>query len=467
MIEDYQARGDWWIAGEKGNKVSGILYYDPEKGSRLELFDTFGDPSDFDHPDEIEPVDRILGLSADNEHITLLNCGKNWPQRGGGRTPTGQRQYKLDRYYPEYILVGDYFDDTVIFDAVDFQFPHLEEWAQVEVIEAFEEDDGSRGVRYSPVRSQAAVIDDFAIILGFYVSESYGQWEANFEQVTELNVVSDSGLELSNVMDTVLPNLRNLLAIASGEPIGPTEVTGILANVDEYGLDRKIDILYSSHDSRINLGNEFITFSFSFSDIQDRIDTILEKWFSEAERLEPLYDLYFGTIYNEMSARNKFLNLTQALEAYHRRSFDDKYVSINEYFEYYCELYESIPEDYPKSFKDKLAKGVFRFANEYSLNRRLKDLFSEYENILLSVIDFGEFDIYDDIVTIRNDLTHYDQDEPGELPEDQTLESRSPILLMLVEICILSETGFPEDLIKERVPGQHTRKIDPNFLIEE
>jgi hypothetical protein len=133
---------------------------------------------------------------------------------------------------------------------------------------------------------------------------------------------------------------------------------------------------------------------------------------------------------------------------------------------YYDELCNTIPEDYPRSLKTKLRRGVFKHANEYSLNKRLKELFREHEEKLSGVVDYDELDIYEDIVSPRNELTHYDPEGEGNPPNSEDLETISPLLLCLVEVCILSETGFPEDLIAERIPPQYRRDLDQRLVIQ-
>jgi hypothetical protein len=299
MMEDIEKDGQWWTTDNPDNKVSGRLSFDIEDGAELELFDTFGDPDEFVPPDEKEPVGTILGLTKEKEHITLLNCGENWPTSGSSRTPSGHLSYQLDRYEPEYVLLGDHFEDSVNFDAVNLHFPYLDEWAEVNLIEGIQKENGG-GFEYSLVNAERAEIGDLTLILGFTVNEEWGGQEARLEQETRLIIGSDTPLNLDETIERVITNIRRFFALAAFKPVQPTKVTGVLVNVDEYNLNREVQILYSPSNQQI-LESEWLPgqLRFTYSDIADEISEILEQWFTKADRLEPLYELYFGTIYND------------------------------------------------------------------------------------------------------------------------------------------------------------------------
>jgi len=62
---------------------------------------------------------------------------------------------------------------------------------------------------------------------------------------------------------------------------------------------------------------------FSYEEISDWTELILTKWFETSDKLAPIHELYFGSLYNSnMYLYHSFLSLVQAIESYHRRVFE-------------------------------------------------------------------------------------------------------------------------------------------------
>jgi len=59
---------------------------------------------------------------------------------------------------------------------------------------------------------------------------------------------------------------------------------------------------------------------FTLQHVSQRFEDVLKQWFDSAQFLEPVFNLYFGTLYNrDMYAEQRFLSLVMALESYHRK----------------------------------------------------------------------------------------------------------------------------------------------------
>jgi hypothetical protein len=155
-----------------------------------------------------------------------------------------------------------------------------------------------------------------------------------------------------------------------------------------------------------------------------------------------------------MYLQNQLLSLTQAIETYHRREIGGQYLSDDEFEEFYDELCEVIPDQFDESFQDHLQKGTFRYANEYSLRKRLSQLVSEQENILDELPMDIEASV-NEIVNTRNYLTHYDE---GISPRADTDELHPLILRLraILETVLLSNLGIPEDQIVERLKQRYS-----------
>ena len=187
---------------------------------------------------------------------------------------------------------------------------------------------------------------------------------------------------------------------------------------------------------------------FTLNDVQDNLEMYLEKWFEKKEILKPVYNLYFEGFYNNnLSVEQKFLNLIQALESYHRRIEKGKYLSNEEYNNIYNVLVKAIPEEVDEELKERL-KGYLKYGNEYSLRKRLKQIYKKYKKILDNIVD-NKKRFIDKVVKLRNYLTHYDDDSLKEDINIKEIYDLNQKLEEILRICLLLEIGFENERIKE------------------
>ena len=120
---------------------------------------------------------------------------------------------------------------------------------------------------------------------------------------------------------------------------------------------------------------------FTFAEIADSWEICIQNWFQKSELLEPVYELYFGTLHKQdMYPIHEYSSLAQALETYHRRTNNRSELPKDEFKARRKEILDAIPPEY----KDWL-QGKLNFANEISLAERLKEILSIFTNI------FGPF----------------------------------------------------------------------------
>jgi len=152
--------------------------------------------------------------------------------------------------------------------------------------------------------------------------------------------------------------------------------------------------------------------------------------------------------------------MTQAIEAYHRHKFEGKYLSDKDYKPIYNRFKEIIKVlDIEDSFKDAL-KSKLKYGNEYSLRKRLKDLFVKYRDITQNFIK-DEDNFVNRIVDTRNYLTHYDK-KLKNIAEGRDLYRITQKLKKILQICLLSELGF----IKEEIQSMFLRdkRLEDDFV---
>lgn len=100
--------------------------------------------------------------------------------------------------------------------------------------------------------------------------------------------------------------------------------------------------------------------------VKDNLHIYLDKWFHDAEFLAPVSALLWSIMARHSTYHETiFLNLTQALEAFHRRVRDRVYLSEEEYKTIRDVLVKTIPVGIPEGLRESL-KSRLRYGNEIS-----------------------------------------------------------------------------------------------------
>jgi hypothetical protein len=185
---------------------------------------------------------------------------------------------------------------------------------------------------------------------------------------------------------------------------------------------------------------------FTFKDISDRFEVFLRNWFEKADLLEPVYNLCFGTLYNpRMYLEHKFLNMVQAIEAYHRRTMKNFELTEEQHKKRIEEILNAVPLEHKDWLENKLA-----YSNEPNLRKRLKEILEKFADVLDEFIPDNDSFIHK-VATTRNYLTHYDERLKELSVEGEELYHFTQKLKILLEICLLKELGFTSDNIKSLI----------------
>lgn len=487
--------GEWWEPGNRDDRVGGIAKYTPERGLELEVFNEFRDNPLPLPPDDTPYFNRLHGLIEGEEAATLINC-----------TGTGadDDQQAAAVYRLNYVLEGAFFqpNENIAFDEAEVRFSLLNQWAQLadtgNVIDASDYPMVNAGDTYGVTaeipETRQAWIDGNYIKLSMRFSVNRNRYESgSIDLNTRFKIEPQRPqVPLTEYREHV-HRLRNFLALGIGQPVNPTafigEIDDLKVNV-YFPLHRFSPVSSSTHPSKMN---------FQFPDIDGQFEEVMRNWYVMAEDLETVLDLYFGTQYNsDMYPFNTFLSLTQALESYHRKTYHDRYMPPSRYDEMLSdlrdflhrnmghvyigedrlnlpsgvsdldeildtrrvssvgELLETLDETYsiPNDFKNKLSGGTFKYANRYSLRKRLRGVVREHEDILEG-LPHNIVDQQHIIIETRNHLTHRDDDPDPAVAEGQDLVRLTWGLQQLIETCLLSDLGIPEDHIETRLQNRY------------
>jgi len=423
MMDKFEYEGIWWLPDKPEKQVPGTLRFTPNEAI-LKLIGSFKDTKDTLKPE------IILGISSNGKKITLHKCFETKPNNVS--VPESLS------FYADEVFVGAHFQksEDIKFRKLCIRYSYLDEW--VNIFEFNITDEKEMVIKYKkPEPIQASIGEDCKIFIVFRVT--IAQKEKSIKQRTYIRIepsVEKSLEEYRNIMRLI----QNFLSLGVTEPVYPLTITGTTeAN------NSPIEIYY--HSPEISKVPKTLCMLFTFKDISDRFEILLKNWFEKADTLGPVYDLYFGTLYNpRMYLQHQFLSLIQAIEAYHRRKFEGKYLSDDDYEPIYEKFKKFInelaiePSSKEASFKEAL-KSKLKYGNEYSLRKRLKDLFEKYKEVVDHFIENKDIFI-NRVVDTRNYLTHYDKNLREKAVDGEQLYYVTQQLKIVIVICLLSELGF-------------------------
>lgn len=439
-MDKFEYKGIWWLPDKPEKQISGTLRFTPNEGAILDLIGSFKDIKDINKM--LEP-EIILGISSNGKNITLHKC---FETKSGANLPG----LLTSSFYANEVFVGAHFQksEDIKFRELSIRYSYLDGWVNISGFDIQYPDKKEVVIKYKqPEPIQASISEDCKIFIDItYLTHSIVQKETSIKQKTYIKIEHSIEKSLDEYRG-IMRNIQNFLSLGITEPVYPLAIIGITeANkqiINDRPYNPPIEIYYRlpeiSKAPRTLYPHDML---FTFKDISDRFEIFLKNWFEKANTLGPVYDLYFGTLYNpRMYLQHQFLSLIQAIEAYHRRKFEGKYLSDDDYEPIYEKLKEFISKlAIEPSFKEAL-NSKLNYGNEYSLRKRLKDLFEKYKEVVNNFIKDKDIFI-NKVVDTRNYLTHYDKNLKEKAVDGEQLYYVTQQLKIVIMICLLSELGF-------------------------
>lgn len=452
MKKGFDYTGVWWLPRKPEQKIAGRLLFHPLEGTRLDLIGSFIHPRDF--VPTFQP-EIILGV-ADGKPITLYKCIQT-----SITVMTGMANSVIRA---DVVFINHHFENfnDVLFNNVSVNYHDLEEWVGYSGFEVKTVvDDETKAEKYrADYKFPGKVVlevGDFRISLEYEFAAKGDKYkEVNLNQTAFLKAESKVPLHFEVFHGKACYLLQSFLTLAMGRSTWPLVMKGKsdqckVVTPDGDTFYQPIEIFY-----RVNeLPGQGISthrgeMLFTTDDIMEEFEECLRRWFSRAEILKPIYELYFGALYSSsMYLQHQFLSFVEALETYHRRTTLGKYVDENQFAAVYKSLVGAIPEDLHEDFK-RSSKDRLRYLNEHSLRKRLSDL------LILCDAELKPFqfqrDIFiEDVVSTRNFLIHNDPRLESRAKQNEDLDLLTQQVRCIVEICLLKELGLNQEKVNSIV----------------
>ncbi len=445
-----------WHPENPDNKIASNIIFLPEEGIKIDSFSQFT-------PNFIT-IDRLYGVYSENKKITLKHV----------------RKIRELEYFASDLFIGNHFTSKNIeFDSMVVNFSLLEEWSEITNFDVSDEsklhnppyisegDEINKKFSYTFPRINKIKIKNFEIS---FVSKL----DTNIKYFKKSSIKTKAYIKINSIEKSLLYNefikiidiLQNFITLGISIPIKVQELEGFIEINNE---ELKIDIFRSQKGRNFEDHIHPLRMNFQLKDITDNLEKILKAWFAMYESLKPILNLYFGVLYSPfIYSEHEFLSLCQALEVYCRINCDNYYLSENDFKKIYDELCQYLDgnikgltknlkekHNLDRSFIDHLKKGTFKYANEYSLNKKLKTIAMRYNDILKS-LPHNCLNKIGLIADTRNYFTHYTEELRKKVEPVLGKEKELALgLREMLEVCLLSEISIPKVNIIKRLKNRY------------
>ncbi|MDY7004678.1 MAG: hypothetical protein SWX82_12145 [Cyanobacteriota bacterium] len=443
--------GFWWLPSEPELKVAGILKFTKSEGIKLQLIGSF---LNFYTAGKIPTnIPIILGV-VHKKIITLCNSINS----NSRRSDPG---FASQEYISQLALIGRHFTNPneLLFNKATVQYSYLSDWADLPLIKR-EPDlidldwNKERELRFTytvPEDIEAkTTYGKFSVIYG--CSEAGKRESIDLKQFISLMIQPNEELSFKDFCSKFIHPLNNFITFATdrANSITKLELYSYYGDLDldivntGYTIDQiPIQAFYKNYYPDRKEQNQFLfkyemlfEMLFSLSDIKSDFSLIMQRWFDSVEKLDSVVNLFFSIKYKpDIYLENKFLNLVQALESYHRRQIKNHILPEDEHKERIERILDSVTSEYKEWLKDKL-----NYSNEPTLKERLIELLELIPEITNQLIKDKE-GFATKVKNARNYFTHYNKSLKKKVPQPEELSWFIELLSFILQACILKELG--------------------------
>ncbi|CAM4044865.1 HEPN domain-containing protein [Helcobacillus massiliensis] len=413
--------GLWWLPDGHGERISGILRYDPEDGLALELVGAFEDritsnpaPGKTVCHEGIRTWDVIYGAAQQRE-ITLLGCVPTSGMRArSARVMSPDRQTVRATTAIIGAHVGG--EEDTVFSAAELSVEDLGRWAASSVFEASYgapegKLDGTGSITVKPVEAQTVVVEGTEYRLSHthtlpFFDQRKGGATARMRETVSVRVTPAEPFSFSAALEAA-SMVQDLIALAMHRAAGviwlQLEVAGTESVLPDGRLMpcRRADVLYpfaalGKHDAKA-IDHHQVLFTCELLPFEE----VVPRWCEAHNRLQAATNMILGLRYAPARfIENNLLTAVGAAEALHRGlGVDEKPFPKEEFSAMRDAMLGQIPEEHRSRFKAAIR-------NDPTLRERLHDLAKRPDEkaIALLVPDVAHW--AKRTARARNDLAH-------------------------------------------------------------
>ncbi len=453
MNESFEYQGYWWLPDTPEEQVPGILRFDPDEGATLNLVGSFGGiKGSSGTMEDLFPSPEsglILGFSVNGKAITLSNCNMT-------RGSFGMPGFPTSTYSSSMIFVGEHFErpEDIGFEGLSVEYAHLEEWVSISgfVLKMPDDPKDHPYVIEHQVPERIPVsVGEISISLMFGVNHEYSNPLVRTASITQKAYITVEFSEKKPMDDLlkIIYRIQNFLSFGVRSPVHPLSVKGITSSSENLDVE-----IYYRPLGRTDSTKKVhpVDMLFTLHDLPGGLDRALGTWLEKSEDLEPVYQLFLGTLYNPQAyLTQQFLSLVQALEVYHREAVYVPDMPEEEHEKRVEKILDSAPAEHKGWLRQKL-----RVVSEPSLGERLHKILKKHRgtsDVVVGKKGEARVEFVDKVVDSRNYLAHRDKGKKERAARGVELYQISQKLKRLLEACLMGEIGFEDDEIRKLISG--------------
>lgn len=465
MIENFEIKGEWFLPEKRDNRVHGVLTFDPQEGTELELYGSI--QGDHFFP-EFKDQEIILGLTSDSKQITLINCYMT-KLDSAKLVSNGESGKPSTTYSIKYLLIGLLADkiENLKFTKISSEIFNLSEWIGISGFKNQFDIEKKKNQEITidyklPDQIKFDIDDNTKGLFNFvadYTSNSRYQNTATINQKVEFQVILKSEKNIEDLL-TYIITFQNLLILSlyKSTYLLSISISGERHIID-YGngniFNKNIKLFFSSSYFKLNKRPKLdLEMIFNYKTIKDNFPIIIKNWYSKYELLEPAIDLVLDQFYNDKAFTvNSFLNLAQSAETFHARLHNHTKIPKEQYKKMKENILKSVDiEDYQNWLNDQ-----FQYGNSLNLNQRLKEITENYSNKILEKIIGDKEQFVQNVKNSRNYYTHYSKNGEKKAIKGVDLYYLSERLKILLVCAFLIEIEIDKDILAKSLDNLKSR----------
>jgi len=430
LKQHYQ--GIWFLPEYPENKITGLLNFDPKKGTDLELFGFLSEVHDSNY------IEIIVGITSDGKEITLYKCSRY-------HLGFNSNGFKTSKYEAQYFLKGSLqTTNDLQFKSIAIQFKDFDKWLNIYGFANYSN-------RYNnEIQLEYKEPKTLSFDLG---NEIYCDFQ--FYTISPI-LPTNSSITITQICQIVLYKKGNALPILALLELFQSFnafltlayfAPPLIEEIALYGecnmeLFFRTDVIPDNY----NLKTSKSHFLFSFYEIEPNFQQLLANWFLAEKEITPtVYGLIDTFSKKEKILELSFLTIAYSIETFHRRRRKNNNLPNNEFKEKLNEVLQSVDEKLKPWLVEQL-----EYSNEPRLHDRLVDLIQELPtNISFLLLKPSEEWYIKHFKWSRNYYTHYSKSLEKKALSGTALfmlTERSKLLLLCI---LLMEIGFsPKELEK-------------------
>lgn len=424
----------WWIGNNRRRKYTGTLKFDEQMTLDISGSGNI-DLNRFKYS-------KITGITSNDECIILLN---NLVSQNNNHTSGDKSGWSMS-LQPSDVL---YFSKNSCWRTTTLTYlkvciPYLDFWLDDKL---FSTNMNDHIITYTERNERSYQLDDIKLVFSTGLS-GLGKWNINTRNTLNLEQNGYLRFEYPKEVDydkaiKFYRQLEGFFKLAYVNQFFIKTFSGYFMRTKRYSgksypcVESKDIYQNKIINRKLRLPSDIIDdlFLFKFRDLDEPENTI-KRWLEIEPALTPVYELLFSSLESGIYVEQKFLNLVNACEIFHRRFRNRTRKSENEW-----ELQKTQILNNWHGEDRALIKSWLKYANEITLEERLVDLAGTANNAGFRGVTPEKIRA---IANTRNNFIHK---EFGRTSENLSLINCNEALIEILLISILQELNFTNEKI--------------------